>query len=78
MLHKVPYNDRERVNSKENDVDEGTRRSYREWATFIANSIDAEQLIVERYVPPEQVLYPLFLTLAEQREYRLVEQTYLG
>ena len=59
------------------EIDEEARRAYRGWATFIANSIDAEQLMVERYIPPEQVLYPLFLALAERQEYRLIEQTYL-
>jgi DNA polymerase-3 subunit delta' len=77
MLHKLPYN-RAQPDSTGHDIDDPWRQAYRVWATFIANSIDAETLIVERYLPPEQVLYPLFLTLAEQRCERLVEQAYLG
>ncbi len=77
MLRKVPHNFRAIENSNHNDIDEGSRQAYRGWATFIANSVDAEQIIVERYIPPEQVLHPLFLALAENRDYRLVEQTYL-
>jgi len=78
MLNKVPYNHRAQENGRGSDIDNSLRQVYREWATFIANTIDAEQLIVERYIPPEQVLYPLFLTLAEKRETRLVEQDYLA
>jgi len=78
MLHKVPYNYKTQEYVAGGKIDDTSRQAYRGWATFIANSIDAEQLIVERYIPPEQVLYPLFLTLAEQRGYRLVEQAHLG
>jgi DNA polymerase-3 subunit delta' len=78
MHHKVPCNYNATETSSQNDVDEGSRQAYRGWATFITNSIDAEQLIVERYIPPEQVLHPLLIALAEQREYRLLEQICLS
>lgn len=45
----------------------------RVWATCLANVIDAESLIFDRFVTPEQVLVPVLMNLANRGDERIFE-----
>jgi DNA polymerase III delta prime subunit len=45
----------------------------RKWGNFLANTVDAETIILERYITPEHVLLPLFIGLATSSDTRLKE-----
>jgi DNA polymerase III gamma/tau subunit len=63
-LHAVAHLKRAHCDVKERRV----------WATCLANVIDAESLIFDRFVTPEQVLVPVFMNLANKSDERIFER----